>query len=306
MGGFAARTANSKGTVSFENFKLDNIKVYGGVMTGGAIGYIDGYNNSNEKRNVTFTNWTINSGNVSTYVYMDGSTGGLVGWNNGYGKLTITGSAESSDKVNVNNLTVSTTAEIFEKKNNDNTTTSGSGAAGGLAGLCEYGIVNIKNVNATNLTVTGENMRDVGGLIAAGRGSKISDPLEVKNCTLSYVNVVGGNKNVESNVGGIIGYHENRKLTVSDVELKNSAISGQRYAGGFSGQSKGDIIITNCKEDGVNIKAVGNWNGGFIGYLSSGKNAEFNNSQEENVNILGRYAGGLVGAVDDSIKYETR
>ena len=301
VGGFAARTANSKGTVSFENFKLEDIQVYGGVMTGGAIGYIDGYNNGKEKRNVTFKNWTINSGNVSTYVYMDGSTGGLVGWNNGYGQLTITGSAETSDEVNVNNLMVSTTAAIFEKKNNDNTTTSGSGAAGGLAGLCEYGIVNIKNVNATNLTVTGENMRDVGGLIAAGRGSKISDPLEVKNCTLSYVNVVGGNKNVESNVGGIIGYHENRKLTVSDVELKNSAISGQRYAGGFSGQSKGDIIITNCKEDGVNIKAVGNWNGGFIGYLSSGKNAEFNNCQEENVNILGRYAGGLVGAVDGNI-----
>ena len=53
VGGFAARTANSTGTVTFHEFSLKKIDVYGGTMTGGAIGYIDGYN-SNSKRNVTF------------------------------------------------------------------------------------------------------------------------------------------------------------------------------------------------------------------------------------------------------------
>ena len=54
-------------------------------MTGGAIGYIDGYNNS--KRNVTFSNWSIENVNVSKWVQNDGSSGGLVGWNVGYGTL---------------------------------------------------------------------------------------------------------------------------------------------------------------------------------------------------------------------------
>lgn len=63
VGGFAARTANSTGTVTFYKFSLKNIDVYGGTMTGGAIGYIDGYNNS--KRNVTFSNWSIENVNVS-------------------------------------------------------------------------------------------------------------------------------------------------------------------------------------------------------------------------------------------------
>lgn len=297
VGGFAARTANSKGSVSFENFKLDNIQVYGGVMTGGAIGYIDGY--SKEKRNVTFTNWTINSGNVSTYVYMNGSTGGLVGWNNSYGQLTITGSAGGSKEVNANNLEVSTTAEIFEKKNNDNTTTSGSGAAGGLAGLCEYGTVNIENVNAKNLTVAGENVRDVGGLIAAGRIN--GNPIDINNCLLDSVRVTVYNKQTtkDNNVGGVIGLTQ-KPLNISKVTIKNdSYVSGQKFAGGFVGSAYNSVTIQDCEENSTNIQATLNWVGGFIGYVSS--TAAFNNCQEEKVNILGRYAGGLVGAVDGNI-----
>ena len=63
VGGFAARTANSVGMVSFDGLHLENINVYGGTMTGGAIGYIDGYNNKG--RNVSFTNWTIQNENVT-------------------------------------------------------------------------------------------------------------------------------------------------------------------------------------------------------------------------------------------------
>ena len=299
VGGFAARTANSKGTVSFENFKLEDIQVYGGVMTGGAIGYIDGHDK--EKRNVTFTNWTISSGNVSTWVYMNGSTGGLVGWNNGYGKLTITGSEDGSEKVNVNNFEVSTTAEIFEKKNNNNTTTSGSGAAGGLAGLCEYGTVNIKNVNATNLTVTGKNMRDVGGLIAAGRIN--GNSIDINNCLLDSIRVTVSNAQItkDNNVGGVIGYTQ-KLLKISKVTIKNNSyVSGQKFAGGFVGSAYNSVTIQNCEENSTNIQATLNWVGGFIGYVAANKIATFNNCQEENVNILGLYAGGLVGAIDGDI-----
>lgn len=112
VGGFAARTANSSGKVTFDGLHLENIKVYGGTMTGGAIGYIDGYNGA--RRNVSFTNWTIQNENVTNWVNNDGSTGGLVGWNIGYGQLTITGNEGSSENVkNVNRLSVTTHAEML-------------------------------------------------------------------------------------------------------------------------------------------------------------------------------------------------
>lgn len=78
VGGFAARTANSSGKVTFNNFNLQDINVYGGTMTGGAIGYVDGYS-TKAARNVTFANWTINNENVSKWVNKKGNTGGLVG-----------------------------------------------------------------------------------------------------------------------------------------------------------------------------------------------------------------------------------
>ena len=120
VGGFAARTANSSGTVIFDQFNLENINVYGGTMTGGAIGYIDGY--SKARRNVSFSNWTIQNEKVTKWVNNDGSTGGLVGWNIGYGTLSITGNEDSFVK-EVDQLSVTTYAESFY-----------TAAAGGLVG----------------------------------------------------------------------------------------------------------------------------------------------------------------------------
>ena len=130
VGGFAARTANSAGKVTFKDFSLKNINVYGGTMTGGAIGYIDGYN-SNSKRNVTFDNWSIVNVNVSKWVQNDGSSGGLVGWNVGYGTLEI--KRDSNEDVNIENLKVTTISDKY-----------GTAAAGGLAGACDFSGVNIE------------------------------------------------------------------------------------------------------------------------------------------------------------------
>ena len=289
VGGFAARTANSKGTVSFENFSLENIQVYGGVMTGGAIGYIDGYKNAG--RNVTFKNWTIENGNVSAQVNDSGSAGGLVGWNNGYGQLTITGSAGGSGKVNANNLKVSTTAEGYD-----------SAAAGGIVGACASSSMKLEDVRVTKLKVSGKNLRDIGGLIAAVRES---NTFEVKKCQLNSVeitlNINSKFKTKSANTGGVVGYH-NKVLAVSEVTLcGQSSINGQQFTGGFIGCSAGNVTISACRENSVNIKTDMNWVGGFIGYVYPNRSAAFNNCQEKKVNILGRYAGGLVGAVDGNI-----
>ena len=286
VGGFAARTANSTGTVTFNKFSLNEIYVYGGTMTGGAIGYIDGYN-INAQRNVTFNNWSIENANVSKWVYNDGSTGGLVGWNIGYGTLEI--KRDSNKDVNISNLKVTTIS--IECK---------SAAAGGLVGACDFSSVNISNVNAKNLTVTGERVRDIGGLIA-GKRNKSDKEVSVKNCVLHTANVNAPIKSTECRTGGIIGYHDGQ-LTISSVKLEeNSTINGQQYTGGFVGESNADVSIDGCSEKNVSVKSNNqNWVGGFIGHIY--KTATFTNCQQENVTVLGRYVGGLVGAADGNMQ----
>lgn len=291
VGGFAARTANSAGTVSFNGFHLENINVYGGTMTGGAIGYIDGYS-SKAGRNVSFTNWTIQNENVTNWVNNDGSTGGLVGWNISYGTLSITGNEDGSVK-DVDQLSVTTHAESFN-----------TAAAGGLVGVNDFSSVNVENVNAQNLSVSGKNLRDIGGLLAAGRRAG-TGTFEVNKCSLTSMKITleinSNQKSSSACTGGIIGYHE-RQLKISEVVMSDSAINGQQFTGGFVGYSAVDVTIRDCREENINIKTDMNWIGGFIGYVNPNRTATFQNCQEENVNILGRYTGGLVGAMDGSIK----
>lgn len=284
VGGFAARTANSTGTVTFRDFSLKNIDVYGGTMTGGAIGYIDGYNNS--KRNVTFINWSIENVNVSKWVQNDGSSGGLVGWNVGYGTLEI--KRDSNDDVNIKNLKVTTISDRYA-----------TAAAGGLVGACDFSGVNIKNVNANNVTVTGEYVRDIGGLIAGKRnGTNIY--IDVTSCVLHSIEV-SNPKKPTGYTGGIIGYHDS-PLAISGVTMDcKSKINGQQYTGGFVGQSNANVHIMNCSERDTYVKSdTQNWVGGFIGHLY--KTATFQNCQQENVTVLGRYVGGLIGAADGNIQ----
>ncbi len=292
VGGFAARTANSAGTVSFDGLHLEDINVYGGTMTGGAIGYIDGY--SEKRRNVSFiNNWTIQNENVTNWVYNDGSTGGLVGWNVGHGQLTITGNEGGSENVkNVNQLSVTTHAESFSTT-----------AAGGLVGVNDYSSVKVEKVRAQNLSVSGKNLRDLGGLLASGRRAG-TGTFEVNKCSLTSMKITleinSNQKSSSACTGGIIGYHE-RPLTISEVVMSDSAINGQQFTGGFVGYSAFDVKICDSSEANLNIKTDMNWIGGFIGYVNPNRTATFQNCKEENVNILGRYTGGLVGAMDGSI-----
>lgn len=290
VGGFAARTANSAGTVSFDGLHLEGINVYGGTMTGGAIGYIDGYS-SKAGRNVSFTNWTIQNENVTNWVNNDGSTGGLVGWNISYGILSITGNGNSSVK-DVDRLSVTTHAENFF-----------AAAAGGLVGANDFSSVTVENVNARNISVSGKNLRDLGGLLAAGRKG---NAFVVSKCSLASMKITlemdNGKQYNNAYTGGIIGFHE-IPLTISEVVItSDSVINGQQFTGGFVGYSAVDVTIRDSSEENLNIKTDMNWIGGFIGYVNPNRTATFQNCKEENVNILGRYTGGLVGAMDGSIQ----
>ena len=288
VGSFAARTANSKGKVTFDQFKLEDIDVYGGYMTGGAIGFIDGWNTANA-RNICFKNWSIKNVNVLKWVENDGSAGGLVGWNIGYGNLEIEGNGTEDI---VKNLKVTTISDKYQYA-----------AAGGLVGACDYSNVSINNVNVDNLTVTGTWLRDAGGLIAGGRNGTGKE-VTVTDCRISNITVMNNQSNTnERCTGGIIGYH-NTKLTISDVKLdKKSTISGRQYTGGFVGYSGGHVEIEACQIDETDIySSSNNWVGGFIGCFYVKDTAVFKNCQEKDVNILGRYVGGLTGSNKGNIQ----
>ena len=288
VGGFAARTANSQGKVTFSNFALKNISIYGGTMTGGAIGYIDGYNQK-FSRNVTFKNWSFDTGNIIRWINNTDCTGGLVGWYNGYGTLEIVGNETKQNTINIKDISVMTVAK---EKN--------QASSGGIVGASDYGSVNLKNITAQTMTVTGEYLRSLGGLIGDGRNS---GNFYLENCTLNNIRV---KSNVNSeNIGGVIGYHD-KITTIQEVTItEKSLIYGQQYVGGFVGNSSttrsGTLTIKKCKETDTNIQAEWNWAGGFIGYLSANRTAMFQECRESNVNILGRYVGGLIGAVDGNI-----
>ena len=288
VGGFAARTANSQGEVTFSDFALSNIYVYGGTMTGGAIGYIDGYNNKSS-RNVTFKNWSINSGIIARWIYNTDCTGGLVGWYNGYGTLEIVGNETKQNTINIKDISVMTVAK---QKN--------QASSGGIVGASDYGSVNLKNITVQTMAVTGENLRSLGGLIGEGRNG---GEFNLENCTLNNI-TVKSTANSE-NIGGVIGYHD-KITTIQEVTItEKSFVYGQQYVGGFVGNSSttanGTLEIIKCKETDTNIQAEWNWVGGFVGYLSANRTAMFQECQESSVNILGRYVGGLIGAVDGNI-----
>ena len=294
VGGFAARTANSSGTVTFDHFNLENIKVYGGTMTGGAIGYIDGY--SGARKNVSFTNWTINEEIISKWVEKSGNTGGLIGWYNGYGQLEIDGGMNTD--VNIKHILVHTYAKEFGDASVD------ASSVGGLVGVIENGSAKINNVNAEELTISGMNLKNFGGLIATGKNKKNQDKIEISNCRLNNIQLTlnQSNNTNESYTGGLVGSNE-KELKISNVTLEgNSFIYGQRYTGGFTGRSTANLIISDSKINNAKIKAATNWVGGFIGYLSLDKKAVIKKCQENDVNIRGRYAGGLVGTIGGNIQ----
>lgn len=190
----------------------------------------------------------------------------------------------------------------YEGKDNAGKDIVGTGAAGGLTGLCEWGSVEIKNVNVTQLTVTGKNVRDVGGLIAAGR-EKDFKTFSIDNCILEQIKITLSNDQTkkDNHVGGVIGYNQ-KILKVSNVKIMGeSSIEGQIFVGGFVGVSNGVTTISGCEEKDINLQANLRWIGGFIGYVGNTIPATFQNCQAQNVNILGRYVGGLVGAIAGSI-----
>ena len=201
--------------------------------------------------------------------------------------MSITGNEDSS----VNDVSVTTHAESFS-----------TAAAGGLVGANDYSSVKVENVNAKNLSVSGRNLRDLGGLLAAGRKD---GTLEVKKCSLASMKITleinSNQKSLSACVGGIIGFHE-RPLTISEVKIvSDSSINGQQFTGGFVGYSAVDVTIRDCREENINIKTDMNWIGD-LWICQPEQNSHISKLSGRKCEHSWSVYRCLVGAMDGSIK----
>ena len=104
----------------------------------------------------------------------------------------------------------------------------------------------IKNVNLVDVNISGDSY--VGGLVGYGYG-------EIHNCTVS--GVIRGKTEYH---GGVIGYNNWERSTISDCRMYGNVI-GENTVGGFAGFNDGPII--NCSMEG---NVSGDWIvGGFAG-----------------------------------------
>ena len=285
VGGFAGLISNYSGTVTFTDLTLDHLYVYGGTTTGGVFGITS-------KAELDFSSFTISDVEVIKTVTTDGSIGGLVGLKQG--TVTIgTPSTETSpvEPSVISNLTV----KMFGTK-----TTSQS--CGGLIGCSDGGNLTIQNIQATGLTVHGEDTRDVGGLISGFRkgGTLTISDCELTDLTVTYkANTNDSEGDDNRNVGGLVGFVNQTVGGISNVRIHRSTMSVIKgnSLGGFVGQTKNDITLDDCHIMGsLNMQEREKpYLGGMVGCSSAV--ITIKNCTETSLNILSEKsdAGGLVG-----------
>lgn len=312
VGAFAGFVANAKDTINFDNVKLTNLHVYGGTTTGGVFGITSG-------NPININSFQINDVDVIKTVTTDGSIGGLIGL-----KRAVVNIGSDETRSDIRKLTV----KMYGTKTQ-------SQSCGGLVGCSDGGNTTIKNISAESLTVHGEDVRDIGGLIS---GIRQNGTLTLTNCQLtdlsvSYkANTTDNNGTSFRNVGGVLGYSEVDTIVISNVRINSGAmtvengnslggyigcttvsaklqdcsISGslymsgrsQPYTGGYIGRSNATTTIQMCKAENMNILSGDNDAGGLIGKMSNGSTAVSNVSLS-NVKVAtkkqDKYVGVLTG-----------
>jgi len=176
----------------------------------------------------------------------------------------------------------------------------GSQPSGGLAAIAENNS-NIENVHLTNITINRESTsRNIGGMIGEANG------VTINNCSSS-----GSVKGYE-HVGGLIGKAYNTTISNS---YSGAKAEGDYNIGGLVGWLSGNSSITNSYtsyiDDSFSVEGYSNV-GGLVGGLngfSNDPNGGYNQIHESfsTVNVkaspldnggLGTLAGGLVGFIN--------
>lgn len=210
----------------------------------------------------------------------------------------------------------------------------------------------IENINFADITIENVNMQDsYVGCIGTTDGEKISN-IELKNVTVKAHAYVGGfigkaNNDIsdinadnitiisnENYTGGIVGYQNNEKKILQNINISNSHISGGSNTGGIIGYCYGKVTesaviestitggnyvggmhgqkalsnimhenntVTNCE-----VSGSGQYIGGLTGYSTAyEKYAIVSNTKVTGTSVNSKYVGGLIGYASYWIQYGT-
>jgi len=162
----------------------------------------------------------------------------------------------------------------------------------GCGGLVGYGIngLTVSNVNV-KMTIDANNSYKVGGIVGAHQGGAIT----LQNCTFDGVITNG-----YEHVGGILAFQDAATVTIKNCENKGS-VSGQTNVGGILGYRNNrydtEFTITNCVNRGTvaSTFAGASFVGGIVGLLGNSLATITNCENSGTVTTAGFFAGGMAG-----------
>ena len=282
VGIFAATQDSTLKNVTIEKFSVvgnERVGVFSGDWRG--TGVIE---------NVTFKNGTINA--ITT-------SGMISGLANTVSSLQVNGLSIQNVSVSANNNVgglfgyISSTDGSFKTQdlNLANLTVNGLGNVGGLIGISLQPNMVIKNLNATNMNLTGKAER-IGGLFG-----------NIDSASLSNI-IVTGEINapkdaVEVFAGGIVG-EAKQGLSLNNVRWTGSINSGSDNVGGIAGKVT-NLTATNIISSGVitinddRYNSVRKHIGGLVGFIQGEASTVENSSSTMTINAHSQFTGGLFG-----------
>ena len=190
-------------------------------------------------------------------------------------------------------------------------------------GLIQDITTNISNIKFENIEIQSNNSSNNIGIISTS--SAEMDNLEFNNITINSksdysgciakMNQAGGNNikltnvNVTGNgyVGGLIGYYDAPKYTISDIMADNININATgNYVGGILGQGRDDSQIANATIENSNISG-NTYVGGLFGwmYYNTWPNGTQNLKAENNIINGQSFIGGVGGRTNAVLNYES-
>lgn len=192
----------------------------------------------------------------------------------------FTGQFDGNGKT-IKNLSIDDSMAIlglFERISNDalitnlnleNITFSSASVMGGLVGYANGGSIN--NCHLKNILLDGDSLFNSGGLIGEA-ASPIGFPINISDCSVEGLVI----NDVDSFVGGIVGYASMGGTTKSDVIIEKCHVNGMVmncktnsgvFVGGFIGGADGIIkeCSVQCVINGNDVSVLG----GFAGNLQT-------------------------------------
>ena len=165
---------------------------------------------------------------------------------------------------------------------------AGSGVVAGKAIDAEIKDVTVKGLTINSVGGNNNNGKNAGGLVGIAENCTIKNV----NVEVNFVDADADNKMPRA-LGGLVGWCTGKVSTIDNCHIKGT-VFGHHYVGGLIGIVGVDgMEVTNSSAD-AKITTLGNYCGGFIGYVNKGFKVS-GCSSKGTLTHSGNYHGGFIG-----------